>query len=94
MLIRYEDGSSRGAILVSLTGAVMRVATERDEDLLEFRLMEGVWISEQCEAVTFEFPLGIGQHDRFRSLVADALRPIDRLAGFISPEPGDTRRVN
>jgi hypothetical protein len=94
MLIRYEDGSVREAILVSLTGAVMRVATERDEDLLEFRLREGAWISEQCEVVTFEFPPGIGQYDQFRSLVVDALRPIERLPGFITPEPGDTRRVN
>jgi hypothetical protein len=94
MLIHYADGSRREAVLVSLIGAVMRVAVARVEDLWEFKLVDGVWVSDQCEAVSFEFPPGIGKHEEFHRAVQDAVRPIERLQGYLSDELGQRRSVN
>lgn len=48
-------------ILLSLQGGQMRVAVKDADDVGEFRLLNGVWISECCEPVTFEFPTAIFQ---------------------------------
>lgn len=46
-------------ILLSLKGGQMRVAVKDADDVVEVRLANGVWISECCEPVTFEFPTAI-----------------------------------
>jgi hypothetical protein len=61
MLIRYTDGTIRVGILLSLAGSTMRVAVRDEDDVAEFRLVSGRWISEDCEPVTFEFPLAAFQ---------------------------------
>lgn len=61
MLIHYRDGKTLAAILLSLKGNQMRVAVKDADDVGEFRLVNGVWISECCEPVTFEFPTAIFQ---------------------------------
>lgn len=61
MLIHYGDGSVLAGILLSLRGGEMRVAVKDADDVAEFRLVNGVWISECCEPVTFEFPTAIFQ---------------------------------
>jgi hypothetical protein len=94
MLIRFPDGSAKEAVLVSLTGGVMRVAVARVEDLWEFKLVEGAWISEQCEVVSFEFPPGIGGHEEFRLAVAEAVRPMKGLPRYLSDEPATGKSVS
>ena len=37
----------------------MRVALKDSDDVEEYRLVNQTWVSERCEPVTFEFPLGI-----------------------------------
>lgn len=44
---------------MALWGNVMRVALKGSDDLVEFRLQQNTWISEDCEPVTFEFPLAV-----------------------------------
>jgi len=59
MLIKYANGSVQEGVLVSLRGSQLRVATKDGDDLLEFTLVEGIWISESCEPVTFDMTLGL-----------------------------------
>lgn len=61
MLIRYSDGRILAGILLALTGGSMRVAIKDEDDVAEYRLLSGRWISEDCEPVTFEFPLAAFQ---------------------------------
>jgi len=61
MLIRYSDGRILAGILLALTGSIMRVALKDEDDVAEYRLLNGRWISEDCEPVTFEFPLAAFQ---------------------------------
>ena len=37
----------------------MRVALKDTDDVMEYKLVDQTWISEDCEPVTFEFPLGV-----------------------------------
>ena len=46
-------------ILLSLKGPQMRVAVKDADDVEEFQLIDGFWISEEGESVTFEFPTAI-----------------------------------
>jgi hypothetical protein len=61
MLIHYGDGRVLAGILLSLMGSQMRVAVKDADDVAEFRLVNGLWISECCDPVTFEFPTAIFQ---------------------------------
>ena len=56
MLLHYADGRVLVGILLNLKGNQMRVAVKDAEDIAEFMLLNGVWVSECCETVTFEFP--------------------------------------
>lgn len=59
MLVRNSSGKTQPAVILALTGAVMRVALKDGDDVEEYRLVNQTWISGHCEPVTFEFPLGI-----------------------------------
>jgi hypothetical protein len=88
LLIHYKNGASRSGLIVGLNGDVMRVALEGGEDLLEFKLVNETWLSEECEIVSFEFPPGIGRHENFRAEVAKAVNPMERLYGYLDSEAG------
>jgi hypothetical protein len=57
MLIRHADGTTQVGILLALTGDRLRVAIRDEDDVVEYRLVSGRWVSEDCEPVTFQFPL-------------------------------------
>ena len=59
MLMHYGDGRVLAGILMSLKGNQMRVAVKDADDVVELQLVNGVWISECCEPVTFEFPTAV-----------------------------------
>ena len=59
MLVRDLKGSKRPAVILALIGSTMRVALKDNDDVEEYRLLNGTWVSGQCEPVTFEFPLGV-----------------------------------
>ncbi len=45
--------------MLALSGQTMRVALKDTDDVMEYKLVDQTWISEDCEPVTFEFPLGV-----------------------------------
>jgi hypothetical protein len=57
MLIRYQNSTSREGVILSLAGDVMRVALRNDDDVTEFRLVNGVWLAADLTLVTFDFTL-------------------------------------
>ena len=59
MLIKYASGLVIEGMLISLRGSQLRVAPKDSDDLLEFSLVEGVWLSEHCEPVTFDLTPGL-----------------------------------
>lgn len=59
MLVRNSNGAQQPAVILALNGAVLRVALKNSDDVEEYRLLNGTWVSGDCEPVTFEFPLGI-----------------------------------
>jgi hypothetical protein len=59
MIIRVANGKKRAAVILALTGQMMRVALRDTDDVMEYKLVNQTWISEDCEPVTFEFPMGI-----------------------------------
>ena len=56
MRIKYSDGSSVYAWIMSLAGGVMRVAVRGADDVLELTLSGDSWYAEGGKAVTFDFP--------------------------------------
>jgi hypothetical protein len=62
MLIRFFDGRSEEAILLSSRGKTLRVAMKNSDDSTEFRFDRGVWLSESNDPVRIEgfFPPGAG----------------------------------
>ena len=59
IVIRHSDGATQEGVLLCLQGVMLRIAGKGSEDVLEFHLVHGKWVSEDCEVVTFEFPLAI-----------------------------------
>ena len=59
MLVRNASGATQPAVILVLSGDMMRVALKDSDDVEEYRLVNRTWVSTQCEPVTFEFPLGI-----------------------------------
>jgi hypothetical protein len=92
MRILYPDGSSIEAMILNLTGRVLRVAVPGGEDVLEFKLVNGIWLSEQSEGVTFDFPFGGFGHKEFDTALREVLRPARSLPGY--PEDWFRERAN
>jgi len=59
MLVRNNSGKTQPAVILAISGPMMRVALKDSDDVEEYRLLNQTWISTNCEPVTFEFPLGI-----------------------------------
>jgi hypothetical protein len=57
MVIRYANGESIEAVLLSRTGNTLQAAARGSEDLVELRQVNGNWITDDCEPVqvTFEW---------------------------------------
>jgi hypothetical protein len=55
MTIRYRNGSLVEAILFSRTQTSMKAQLQGAEDITEFQLINGTWVSEDCEPVVVAF---------------------------------------
>jgi hypothetical protein len=76
--IQYSDGSAKLGWILSLAGASMRVAIEDQEDSAAFRLVHGMWLSEQGDEVTFRFSVCLDDATELISHIGemqDAPRP-------------------
>ena len=58
ILINYRNGRVLQAVILSFGDQLMRVAIKDSDDAAEFRLINGAWISEDCEIVRLEFASG------------------------------------
>ena len=54
--IRYSNGKTHDGIILSLSPTVARVALKDQDDVAEFQLVGGQWLSDEYEPVVFEFP--------------------------------------
>jgi hypothetical protein len=55
MIIRYGDGRTHEAVLLSRTDNTLRVAAQNTDDVLVFFDINGSWVSEDCEPVRIDF---------------------------------------
>ena len=55
MTITYPNGTVRKAIVLSHEDNELRAAAAGCDDVLTFTRVEGIWISEDLQPVTFEF---------------------------------------
>ena len=45
MIIRVANGKKRAAVILALTGQMMRVALRDTDDVMEYKLVNQTWIS-------------------------------------------------
>lgn len=55
MVLIYADGAKTEAFLLSRTENKIRVAIPGSDDPLELTDLNGIWVTEDCEAVRVEF---------------------------------------
>ena len=46
MIVRVASGKKRAAVILALTGRRMRVALKDTDDVMEYKLVDQTWISE------------------------------------------------
>ena len=84
MLIKYANGSALEAVLISLKGSQLRAATKDGDDLLEFNLVGGIWISENCEPVTFDLTLGLLESIGFTRDQQQHVLPVAKTCEYVN----------
>jgi hypothetical protein len=72
--IRYNNGRVLLGIVLAFGDRVVRVAVKDSEDAAEFRLVNEVWVSEDCEVVKLDFaetltPVESEEMDQVESLL-------------------------
>ena len=55
MNIRYSDGTKREAVLLGRSAKVLRVAIRGSEDATELAMVNGTWVTDDCEPVHVEY---------------------------------------
>ena len=55
MLIKYSNGLVLQGMVLSFGNRLVRVAIKDADDASEFRMINNVWVSEDCEIVRLEF---------------------------------------
>jgi hypothetical protein len=54
MIVTYQNGISNEAIVLTRTDTSMRVAFRDQDDPVDFQLIHGTWVSEDCEPVQMQ----------------------------------------
>ena len=55
MIIRYADGKTLEGILLYRSESEIRVAVPGCEDIVEFKRVNEIWVSEDCEPARIDF---------------------------------------
>jgi len=55
IFVKYSNGKRLNGILLALGDLSIRVAIQGSDDAVEYRMVNGLWVTEDCEVVTFEF---------------------------------------
>jgi hypothetical protein len=87
VFIRYGNGRLLEGVILSFGDRVVRVAIKGSDDAAEFRMIRGVWVSEDCEVVRLEFagqgaPVEVHDGDDFLEAMltaATAVQPVPRV---------------
>jgi hypothetical protein len=79
--IHYNNGRVLQGIVLAFGDRLMRVAVMGSDDACEFRLVNQVWVSEDCEVVRLEFadrvaPLENPEADLLEALLRFELSPV------------------
>ena len=53
--IHYSNGRVLHGVVLAFGDRLMRVAVKDSDDAVEFRLVNQVWVSEDCEVVKLEY---------------------------------------
>jgi hypothetical protein len=53
--IRYNNGRVLLGVVLAFGDRLVRVAVKDSDDAVEFRLVNEVWVSEDCEVVKLDF---------------------------------------
>ena len=74
LCIHYNNGGVLPGVALAVGDRVVRVAVKDSHDAVEFRLINQVWVSEDCEVVEISFldqglkPAGFGAPQRGKPL--------------------------
>ena len=79
--ILYNNGRVLRGIVLAFGDRLVRVAVKDSDDAVEFRLINQVWVSEDCEVVEISFtersaPLGSAEASRLETLVRFQSQPL------------------
>ena len=77
--IHYSNGRVLHGVVLAFGDRVVRIAVKDSDDAVEYRLVNHVWVSEDCEIVRMEFA---GAGDPVNCEDSDPLEPV---VEFTSP---------
>ena len=77
--IHYSNGRVLQGVVLAFGDHVVRIAVKDSDDAVEYRLVNHVWVSEDCEIVRMEFA---GAGDPVNCEDSDPLEPV---VEFTSP---------
>lgn len=81
MKIRYQNGRAFEAVTLFRADNRMRVAVHGTDDVLELTCVSGVWVTEDCEPVSIEYPSRRAQGGQVRE--EDCICPAELAAHLI-----------
>jgi hypothetical protein len=74
--IQYNNGRVLEGVVLTFADRLVRVAVKDSDDAVEFRLINHVWVSEDCEIVRISFV------ERFGPAESAQGEPMETLFGF------------
>ena len=76
--IHYSNGRVLQGVVLAFGDRVVRVAVQNSDDAVEYRLVNQVWVSEDCEVVRMEFA------DAEYPVHSEDSDPLEPVVGFTS----------
>ena len=83
--IHYSNGKVLHGVVLALGDHVVRVAVNDSDDAVEYRLINQVWVSEDCEVVRMVFA------DDADPVRRDENDSLETVVEFLSPTPAAHR---
>ena len=77
--IHYNNGKVLQGVVLAFGDRVVRIAVKDSDDAVEYRLINQVWVSEDCEVVRMEF--ADGEYPEY----AEETDEIEPVVDFPSP---------
>jgi hypothetical protein len=78
--IHHNNGRVLQGVVLAFADRQVRIAIQDSDDAVEFRLVNEVWVSEDCEVVRLDFseldrPTAIHEADRFETAFRSHSQP-------------------